>query len=355
MFTYCKDLLITFGGHKQAGGLSLKAENYDAFISKVEEYLKGIDRVKKDLSYDYDISNINVDDVFIDQLRSFEPFGLGNKEPVFKITKNKLSYLSFIKSQHLNTSSNNLKFTKFGAVEQYNIISQNLDKDILFKKIENLLRSKCSDYEDLDKWVDLIKQVIYNPCEKNCEKRGWLWLWNILPPAKSLFNTNGKGIPIGNLTSQIFANFYLTDLDKTLSSKVQGYGRYVDDIILLDKDKYKLLKLLPEIRKLLKDLGLRLNEKKTILQRCDKGVAFTGYIIKPWGIYNGKALQNSIDLIKSTKDPLLYFRRVNSYLGFMRQTLSYGVRRKIIEITKQKFPWLFRFSYKGCWNIKRIK
>lgn len=205
-----------------------------------------------------------------------------------------------------------------------------IDKDVLWRDVKNLMERYKEGFDDnLDRWKSLVKQVIYNRCELNCEKRGRLYLWDYLPKNKSLFSSNGKGIPIGNLTSQIFANFYLTPLDKFITSQVQGYGRYVDDFVLIDKDKNKLLKLIPKIRKFLKSYGLVLNENKTIIQRCYKGLLFTGYVIKPWGVYNGGRLDYSArQLVYSTdlynEEKIL--TRANSYLGFMRRTMSYKTR-----------------------------
>lgn len=215
-----------------------------------------------------------------------------------------------------------------------------INKDILWKMTEEFLRNKLKDDPSIEWWIGLFKLVIYNPCEKNCIKQGNLSLWNQLPANKSLFTSNGKGLPIGNLTSQILANFYLTPFDHWLSSQVKGYGRYVDDIILLDTDKSKLLYLLPKIREELKKIDLKLNEKKTICQRADKGIPFIGYKIKPYGVLPGKRLiKNALLLARSINEPLdKHLNRINSYLGFLRYTKCYKIRKKIWEYTLIKFP-----------------
>ena len=221
-----------------------------------------------------------------------------------------------------------------------------INKDILWRDISELMDLNEPKFNgNLDRWKSLVHQIIYNRCELNCEKRGDFSLWDILPPEKSLFNSDGRGIPIGNLTSQIFANFYLTPLDKFISSRVEGYGRYVDDFILLDRDKNKLLKLIPEIRKLLSSYGLRLNERKTIIQKCNKGIQFTGYIIKPWGVYVGNRLEDaSMNLlleygVNDVYDIDKIICRMNSYLGFMRNNkLTYRIRNKITSKLENRYP-----------------
>lgn len=210
-----------------------------------------------------------------------------------------------------------------------------IDKDILWKKLEALMDSRPDLFNgDLEWWKELTKLVVYNRCELNCEKRGDLNLWDALPFNKSLFHSGGKGIPIGNLTSQLFANFYLSEFDHFLKSQVQGYGRYVDDFVLIDTDKKKLLALIPKIREFLATLGLKLNEKKTVIQRCDRGVLFTGYVIKPWGIYNGTRLDRAARRLMYSYDvykPARMLSRVNSYLGFMQRTLSYQTRYDLVD------------------------
>lgn len=84
----------------------------------------------------------------------------------------------------------------------------------------------------------LTHQIIFhNPINNpklNSSKRKLL----LVPYHKSLFNSpKGKGLPIGNLTSQFFANIYLNRLDQFVKRnlKVKFYGRYVDDLILIHK------------------------------------------------------------------------------------------------------------------------
>lgn len=197
-----------------------------------------------------------------------------------------------------------------------------IQKNILWEKLKPIFPSD---------WWWLIREVVFNRCQDGCEKKGNLKLWSLLPAHRSLLNIKEDfGIPIGNLTSQIFANFYLTDFDKYIKSKIQGYGRYVDDIILLDSDKRKLKKLIVEIRKYLSTLNLKLNERKTIVQKTTKGILFTGYIIKPHGIYCGPRLYKCIEKIKGPKEK--YFRRVNSYLGFLKRPLEFSLRYRITNL-----------------------
>lgn len=91
-----------------------------------------------------------------------------------------------------------------------------------------------------------------------------------------------KGLPIGNLTSQLFANMYLNELDQFVKRelRVRWYARYMDDFLIIHPDKTYLHTLEKEIRFFLeKTLHLNLSEKKVVLSDVKNGVPFVGYRI----------------------------------------------------------------------------
>ncbi len=108
-----------------------------------------------------------------------------------------------------------------------------------------------------------------------------IWLLNtIIDSAQS--DQPGKGVPIGSLTSQHFANLYLDRLDHYIkdSLRVKGYLRYMDDFILFGDEKAELHLLHSSIRAFLRDeLELELKEKATIIAPVDEGVPFLGFRI----------------------------------------------------------------------------
>ncbi len=94
----------------------------------------------------------------------------------------------------------------------------------------------------------------------------------------------GKGLPIGNLTSQHFANLYLGELDHYLKEqrRVKGYLRYMDDFLLFADDKPTLHLLLADIRHFLAEhLCLVLKEEATLLMPVTEGTPFLGFRIYP--------------------------------------------------------------------------
>lgn len=94
----------------------------------------------------------------------------------------------------------------------------------------------------------------------------------------------GKGIPIGNLTSQLFANVYLDVFDQFIKHelKVARYIRYTDDFVVAAGDKSILWGLLPPIREFLKTtLHLNLHPRKVEIRSYHQGIDFLGYVLRP--------------------------------------------------------------------------
>ena len=92
-----------------------------------------------------------------------------------------------------------------------------------------------------------------------------------------------KGIPIGNLTSQFFANIYLNGLDHFIKEKLlcKYYIRYCDDFVLFSNDKAKLHQWREAIIKYLESLRLKLHENKSQVSPVTHGTTFLGFRIFP--------------------------------------------------------------------------
>ena len=153
----------------------------------------------------------------------------------------------------------------------------NINKDMLSGIV-----SRKTDNSDI---LWLLGKVLDNDCTKNYVYKGNKKLLNMVPPHKTLFNTAPhKGLPIGNLTSQFFANVYLNELDQFVKHnlKAKYYLRYVDDFILLSGDKEQLTLWKAEIEKFLREkLDLELNPKMEKLGSVSNGIDFLGYIVRP--------------------------------------------------------------------------
>jgi hypothetical protein len=155
------------------------------------------------------------------------------------------------------------------------------------------------------------------------------------------------GLPIGNLTSQMFANLYLNELDQLCKHKMHlhYYIRYMDDIIILHKDKKVLEQVKQSIASYVEnELKLRLNNK-TCIRPTSMGIEFVGYRI--WSTH--KKLRKKT--AKKLKTRLIYMfrayaqgeidkdtleRSIASYKGILKHFESYGMRKKLNEIYKKE-------------------
>jgi len=236
-----------------------------------------------------------------------------------------------------------------------------IDHNILYQKVEKVLNRfrEIEDF-DVDLILRLIRQIIFHDSTKGCLLKGKREDWQGLPKTKSLFFAGkDKGLPIGNLTSQLFGNVYLNDFDHFVKYELgcKYYGRYVDDIVIINQDKEYLQSIIPLLRNYLKDnLFLDLHPKKMYLQHFSKGVRFLGAFIKPYRIYIGNQtkgnfykktkywndfLMNNHNIDKKGLD--LFLSSENSYLGITKRYNTYQLRKKMM--TKQLSSGFLSYVY----------
>ncbi len=183
-----------------------------------------------------------------------------------------------------------------------------------------------------------------------------LWLLDSIIDSTRKEDFNPRGIPIGNLTSQLFANVYLDQLDHFAKEVLceHYYVRYMDDFIFISKTKQHLWKILNQIKIYLKqNLGLELN-KKTSIFPINQGVDFCGYRI--WSTHKLLRKQS----IKTMKRKLKIYKRkyeigqieldeincsIQSWLGHAKHADTYRLRKKIFEnfilVRKGNKPLMF--------------
>ena len=220
-----------------------------------------------------------------------------------------------------------------------------INKEILFSRLKSFIEKKYP-YKDRELVLEVCNKIIFNSPTENCIIKGSSNNWKGLPKNKSLFHSPlNCGLPIGNLTSQIFANFYMSAFDHFIKKElgIRYYGRYVDDFIIVHPNKEYLKLLIPVLSIYLKDkLCLSLHPKKIYLQHYTKGVSFLGTIIKPNRIYIANRTKGNfyraikkqnriIELRKPTKQDLKEFlNSMNSYLGIMIHYKTYHLRKRML-------------------------
>lgn len=208
-------------------------------------------------------------------------------------------------------------------------------------------------YEGSDKGtlLFLTEVVILNRPQDNCLKKSAEELYEALPPGKSLFNSK-TGVPIGNLPSQLFANFFMSFLDAAMAALTRylgdenfRYERYVDDFEVACTDKEVILAIRPLIIEALRrELSLDLHPDKFYLQEARKGTSFVGSVVKQGrvylinrtihGLHDALGTLNGIctDIVEKganyerLRDLEHSIASVNSYLGFTVHCDAYNVR-----------------------------
>jgi len=109
-------------------------------------------------------------------------------------------------------------------------------------------------------------------------------VWLIEKVIRSFSSASGRGLPLGNLTSQLFVNIYMNEFDQFVKHKlkVKYYIRYADDFVVLFKDKTWLEELLPKMGNfLLEKLRLELHPDKIFIKTLASGVDFLGWVHFP--------------------------------------------------------------------------
>lgn len=235
-----------------------------------------------------------------------------------------------------------------------------INKKKLLNKLLNLIDEYyIADDKPVVKW--LVTLILTHRPELDCIRKSPISKWKLIEPSKSLFHTpEGFGLEIGNITSQLFANFYLLDLDlMTVDALEDNYGRYVDDFYGVGP-----LELLLELRKkadaLLEDLDLELHKDKFYIQPVSHKCPFIGSTVGKDRIYvNNRTIYNAVMEIKkfngiinrhepSDDNIRRVFQSLNSYLGYMTHSRSFNIRKSLIESLDEK--WLKYFHQSDNYN-----
>jgi RNA-directed DNA polymerase len=171
-------------------------------------------------------------------------------------------------------------------------------------------------------WRWLTDVVLMHDPREDFEIRGPAHLLQRVPPHKRLVNAPADtGLPIGNLSSQFFANVLLNALDQRVKHQLHAryYGRYVDDFYLLHESPQWLNAALADIAGFLPaQLHCRLNPAKTVLQPIERGIDFVGQVVKPWRrTTRRRTLLKALNRLESMPAADVW-NAGNSYFGLVR-------------------------------------
>jgi len=240
-----------------------------------------------------------------------------------------------------------------------------IDRDILLSLILSRLQN------DELRWLSEVL-ILHDPAADpvfTCSPEKW----KDVPAHKSLFSVpSGKGLPIGNLTSQFFANVYLNGLDQFVKHtlKARWYIRYVDDLIFLHRDRGTLREWVGEIQSYLqKRLKLDLHPHRQKVLPVGNGMDFVGYIVRPSHLYIRRRVAHKCKIAIATQTRNMLRRdngstslvfmpdachrlycTLNSYLGAFSHA---SCRRMVLYIFSKNLPLRAMFEAKDFKIIKR--
>ena len=189
------------------------------------------------------------------------------------------------------------------------------------------------------------KRILKNKFRRIIKDRDTLYLID------SIIDSSDKGLPIGNYTSQWFANFYLQDLDHFIKEqcKIKYYVRYMDDMVLFSNNKKELRKVKLAIDDFLRNEGLRIKENWQLFKTESRPLDFLGY-----RFYRGYTTlrRNNFLRIKrrakkmAKKDRITYHdaAAMLSYSGWLKHCNSFNYQQKYIK------PYV---NYKLCKEVIR--
>lgn len=244
----------------------------------------------------------------------------------------------------------------------------NINKDILWDMLERLIKFKyLGEYKEI--LLYLVKVTVFHHPEKNCTIRSSIEMWKQIRSDKSLFFINDNlGEPIGNLTTQLFAGFYLSFLDEFVEELFRGmnysYTRSVDDFVVICDDRIFLRHAIKQISVFsYAQLGVECHQDKIYFQPVSHGVKFLGMVIYPYRKYTiNRTIGRFIDKVNlclsecehgMTEIRAEYWCQVfNSYFGFLVQGNEYNNRSMIFDMLTHEWYVYFSITNKRKVTVK---
>ncbi|MBR3204616.1 RNA-directed DNA polymerase [Candidatus Saccharibacteria bacterium] len=191
----------------------------------------------------------------------------------------------------------------------------------------------------------LWERIIFDDPVKGVMRKGSPRDWRSLPRSKSLFfQPPGRGIVVGNLSSQLLSNIYLDSLDRFVTFELgyKEYGRYADDFyIMVSEEKIgQARKDINKIEQFLAGLGLKLHPKKRYVQSIEKGMPFLGAVVYPGRIVPGKRVKGNFRKgVRACSAGEKGEETVASYLGFMKNLDGKRLVREVFREVGWEYEW----------------
>ncbi|HOF50144.1 MAG TPA: reverse transcriptase/maturase family protein [Candidatus Colwellbacteria bacterium] len=224
----------------------------------------------------------------------------------------------------------------------------------LTRKVSGNVRKPCFALKcDIKKFFETIDHyILFNILAKKIKDPDTMWLLREVIESFSSRYSNlfeQKGVPIGNLTSQLFANVYLNEFDQFIKHglKIKHYLRYTDDFVILADNPYYLEKIISPIKSFLRQrLCLELHPNKVSIRKLRQGIDFLGYVVLPYHLQLRTKTKNRVFKklkmrVKEYKDGRIPYKTVEqslqSYLGVLSHADTHILNQ---ELKNQLWFWL---------------
>ena len=186
----------------------------------------------------------------------------------------------------------------------------------------NIFALKC----DIRKFFDSVDQDILMGLVKKKDNDKTIWF------VGEIIKSFTKGLPLGNVTSQLFANIYLNELDQFIKHQLKEkyYIRYCDDFVILGENQKHLLEIANTIDSFLNErLKLSLHPNKIIIRQYRQGIDFLGYISLPhYRVLRTKTKRRLLKQINKTNS--------DSYLGALKYCNGFMIQKKTEKFLSAK-------------------
>lgn len=221
-------------------------------------------------------------------------------------------------------------------------------RDMAGKVSQNCTRPCWSLKCDVLRFYDTVDhETLLSILKRTISDQDALWLLEEIIESFHVEGTHGKGLPIGNLTSQIFTNVYLNELDQYVKHalRIKRYIRFADDMVFLCPNKNRPQELLPKLEEFLFDrLKLELHPRKIIIRPLHQGIDFLGYVTLP----HHRVLRTKTKrrMKRKLSERLVQYQSgaipedsmnqtLQSYLGMLSHADAYELQQE----TKNVFSW----------------
>lgn len=227
--------------------------------------------------------------------------------------------------------------------------------------IERMIRAESRNFTrpcfalkcDIQKFFDTVDhQILLSILCKKIVDADTVWLLREIVESFVIKQTNlfdRQGLPIGNLTSQLFANIYMNEFDQFLKQELRlpRYARYTDDFVIVSTNKQTLEKLIDPLRTFLQvQLKLNLHPKKISIRACHQGVDFLGYVALPY--HRLMRLKTRKRIFRKLKGRISQYRNgliseqtlsqsLQSYLGVLSHANTHQLSQ---DLQNQYWFWL---------------